>query len=1167
MKNKLITILTVTAVATSGLIAVAGVALNHNLSPLGSIEANDTRYLEIKAEDIRDAIGAGSEGTFTVAGIEFFINNASYDNGVANVNGGILETRTTAGQSVSPITGMAGTGYLAAEFVNMAAASGGNLMTKDDDKALIAEHPFGAYTQESYVLDFSEDNTPSRKVSNLFIAFGAGGGISFTSLKFAYKCEVPPTKHTVTFMNGEDVYDTQLVIDGEKAVRPETDPTKDPDSEVAKYVFKGWDKDLDQAITDDLVVNAVYDEYARKMMLDDFEEYEVDAELADAGWFAIGWVDGGWSKNTKANVVLSANSIEGNQALRFNSFRNNMGYFIRNEIETNSFDRLANAVNFSLMAPGNPTSAKLLITLSLPLPAPYDAPVIKHPISVTTGEYVNYTIPFDANGWTVWDDPVNLREMAATYGLNCDEFVQAVSQVEIYLQYGEVSPSDYAAFLDSFSFVTVEGSNIVTEENFKTYTTYTGTTLSGNVVKVELATDGTNNATASVIDLEEPIVIPGKITLGEGYVMTFTSNTEGALTYSGRLTNGAQKIKFVSASGAYATVLGEMELDAVQVVENCEQYATDGQAYCIKYPDPAARSGARGAYYSEFYSNKEEDSSPWGGKKWSLMGGEGDQLKLKTDGGHSGSKYLCMKNSNDKAMRYMQWGLFDGTADKQSYRGSKLSFWAKTNGTVKSIKVYAYYQSKPTNATKDNYVSTDVWSNQNESTWKRYEVALKPDQVYYGFVFLLEASWTGDHYLYVDDVEVFSANPYAEYVPPVTDFDVIQKAEYMHDINGFGRSSLVFTSDTEATYNIPVLSSTLNLSYSISDDQLDLVHNSEHMKATISEDSSTLTFEEVTVTSQFTACFSGATYALAPVLENAESYTETGKTYSVNTYDLNQISGAGGAYHVDFYKENASNPSLMGDKNWSVPTANNNHVQLDKSVSRDGSQSLKIYFNSGFQFRYIQMGLMRGTATKAYTGYNRLGIWVKNTSEKLLKFKLWAFKTSQVNSSTLSQRDVTDFMEVPAGQDWTLYTLALNQASTYYGYGLFTDKPSSGDARLYVDRVFFFNDYDSIDNLMALKEGSKFDGTIVPGAASITFGAKNAFTFTCANAGKTDEAGTFKTYMDGDVQKVELSVLDTTIVCSYAIVPAESKLTLTVLSATGALASYIPVDTVFSYIM
>ena len=195
-----------------------------------------------------------------------------------------------------------------------------------------------------------------------------------------------------------------------------------------------------------------------------------------------------------------------------------------------------------------------------------------------------------------------------------------------------------------------------------------------------------------------------QLTIDANKNMTFTSANAGAtLVYKAQLKNGGQSMKFVEASGALASAVTGVDLNAVQVVDNFDQYASAGQAYYQGNTDKNARSGARGAYYSE-YCPGGSVSTEWGGAGWSLMGGSGNQLDLKTNGGHSGNNYISMKNSSSYGMRYMQWGLFDGTSEQNNFRGSKLSFWYKTDGKVPEFTVAMYSQTAPRNATLVNSV-------------------------------------------------------------------------------------------------------------------------------------------------------------------------------------------------------------------------------------------------------------------------------------------------------------------------------------------------------------------------------------------------------------------------------------------------------------------------------
>ena len=579
------------------------------------------------------------------------------------------------------------------------------------------------------------------------------------------------TKYTVTFVVNGQTVQTSEVEEGEKAVYNGATPTKAADADAVKYRFSGWDKDINAPITAATTFTAQFKAYAVEQMIDDFESYEITAEMIDEGWVAIGWssATNGWTEETKAAVSLGSRSVEGNKALRFDAWENTMGYKFAKKFKANAFAKSANALKFRAMLPSINTF-KVLLYAQATINGQQQVASFTYTINLQSSEYVEYVIPLADDGWAMYGEAGKSFKVVADYiGIHEDDIVQHLTKIEFYAQGDDgIGGQPYVAFLDSARFVTLDNPVKSETETMGQYTRYTGLLTTGKTVRIDLGENG--NANATILDAaEQQQVIQGKVAIDANKNMTFTSNDNGAtLVYSGKLVNGGQKVKYVSASGAYAAGVADMELNAVQVVDNFEKYTADGKAYYQSNTDKSQRSGCRGAYYSEYYAGS--GSSPWGGNGWSLMGGDGSQLKLKQDqaGAHAGKNYLCLKHSKDKAMRYMQWGLFDGTAEQQSFRGSKFSFWAKSNGWVKNFKFYMYSQSAPTNATRDNYVK----SYQFEETeaigqWKHYEIELNPKLVYYGYMVLIEKNYNlsgNEAYLYIDDVEVYTANPYATYV-------------------------------------------------------------------------------------------------------------------------------------------------------------------------------------------------------------------------------------------------------------------------------------------------------------------------------------------------------------------------------------------------------------------
>lgn len=574
-------------------------------------------------------------------------------------------------------------------------------------------------------------------------------------------------KHKVRFfVDGVIIFETE-VKDGD-LVTPPTNPSKDPDKDADKYVFAGWDRDVGIPITRDVDFNAIFDAYSNKIEIENFESYTVDNELADNGWFAIGY-NGSWTKETSASVSLTKNAADGNQALRFDCFKNDSPFMIRKEIEENNIDKCSNAINFKMMAPTGANLCRVLLTLPVEDPQSgliVDA-TIKHDFELTTAEYFECTIPFAADGWLLWDNPINLKEDTKAYGINCDRIPTMLTKIEFCLRYSSHSPSNYLAFLDSVNFLTIDENEteIKINEYFDIADTYTGKTLQGQTIKLDVDKK-TYLATATLIDERPPLSIDGKISI-ENNQIKFQSNEANLLSYNGRLTNGGQKIIYVSAEGDYKNVVAEMNMDSVQIVDNFEQYDTDGVSYHAENTEDD-RSGCRGNYYSEYY--KGSGSSPWGKSGWSLMEGDHNQLSMGTDGGHTGNNYLRLKRSNN-VMRYMQWDLSKGTTDTKAYRGDTFSFWVKATGSgvIDHIKMYFYSQSSPVINTMDERVKTlDLLETISTSKWTHYTIKLDPEQVYYGFLIHVYGNSTNTSYLLLDDLEVYTANPYSTSVDGIS---------------------------------------------------------------------------------------------------------------------------------------------------------------------------------------------------------------------------------------------------------------------------------------------------------------------------------------------------------------------------------------------------------------
>ena len=990
--------------------------------------------------------------------------------------------------------------------------------------------------------------------------------VTYKGVTTSFKVTVANKKFTVKFVvDGVEVQSGE-VEEGQTASYSGETPTKAPDANAVKYRFKGWDKDLNQPITADTTFTAVFAEYAASQVIDNFEAYESNADMADA--WTVQKYDGNSSSwvDTNAAVSVGSKATEGNKALRFDGWENGTGFRFLKHNEVGAFAKCANAVKFNMQIPSINT-VKLILKGKATIAGQVQEPSFTYEFHPTTSEYVEYVIPLADNAWQLWGEAgKTIKTATDMIGVHVDDVVNYITDVGFFVQGNDnIGGQKYFAFVDNLQFVTLDepvaASNV---ETMGQYAKYTGLLNDGHTVKVELGANGA--ATATIIDMETPLQIPGNVAVDADKNMTFTSADNGAsLVYKAQLKNGGQTMKYVEASGTMAQGVVGVDLNAVQVVDNYDQYTSDGKSYCQANMDINNRSGARGAYYSEYYSGGSHEYETFGGNGWVLMGGDGSQLKLKTDGGHSGNNYLYMKNSGSFAMRYMQWGLFDGTAEQNNFRGSKLSFWAKTYGVVPAFKVSMYSQSKPRNSNKDEQVKSATFTNTAAiGEWKHFEVDLNPALTYYGFLVFMEKTGGSDAGLYIDDVEVYTANPYAEYVPPVppvTYGELKNGQVFFANIAGYAGSTLTVKKNNAVTLDFPMMSTTIEGAYTQENDQISFDFGAYGTYvASINADSNKLEYVSATGVIQ---TFGEFTFNEMDVLDNAEAYTESGKMYYQNNMDANNRSGARGAYYCDYYSGGSG--STVGGSGWSLMGGSGDQLSLDTTEAHSGTQSLKMKRNKSNAMRYMTWGLFDGSA-EGHTGANYFSYWVKNPNSVALTVKTSVYYQATVTASTQQSNRAYVEAQIPANSDWTQVVIPLDPAKTYYGVAYVPATVSGGGSAdfFYVDDAMFYSEEMNIAAPFLAINGLEMSGTIVPGAASITLGEHGTCKLTCAALGGSLDA-TFT--LIGDRMVITVPAFQggekTVITGTYAPSDQAGVVTFTVISTTGEMAAYIPADTVF----
>lgn len=941
--------------------------------------------------------------------------------------------------------------------------------------------------------------------------------------------------YTVTFKVDGVVVQTSEVKEGELVTYNGEEPTKAGDANAPQYRFIGWDRDLSEPITGNTVINAVFSAYANEMVIDDFESYEISAEMIDEGWTALTYKNNGWSSETSAAVSLSTNATGGEKALRFDAWANQTDYKFAKIFKANEFTKSANALQFDLKLPTYINKVKVLLHATVKIAGTVQAAYFSYTLNpIPSGEYISYTIPLADDGWALWNEEgKSIKVMAESMGINEDDLLNYLTRIEFYVNGNDSGIGgngwQYIAFCDELKFVTLTNPTYSAIESIKLYDTYTGYLADNHIVRIDINED--KSATAKVIDLEEPQVIPGNVSIDDK-VITFTSADSGAtLKYVGRLTDGGKTIKFISSDGSLKNAVDEMRLGAVQVVDNFEQYETDGVAYYQGQTDINARSGCRGAYYAEYYSGS--GSTEWGGNGWSLLGGYGDQLKLKSDGfGHNGSsKYLCLKNSKENAIRYMQWGLYDGTSEQNSFRGSKFSFWARTSGTVPAVKASLYWQTAPKNATKDSRVATQTFANATSvGDWTHYEIDLNPNLEYYGYLIFMEKNKSADSYLYIDDVEVYTANPYAHYEAPEQpkEPELVVGMVYMGQMDTYCNTYLTVKNSNTLNFSAPKYYFSQDCTYVCENGEVTITLGDTVYVATISQNERDLTFKSVTGLAGMTDKLQGVNFSMVDYADNAETYLNDGIMYYQSNQNEANISGARGAYFCEYAYSGTSTP--VSGSGWILMGGSGDQLQLDKSNGYEGNQSLKMKKSSAGEMRYYQWNLYKGDG-EGRTGVTNFSIAFKNPNSSATPLSVRVYKTQKVTPTTHEECEIKE-ITLEANQDWTVYTIDLDPNETYYGYAIFLPK-ASGAAYINVDAAIFYNAATDPSLWYTVKK----DVAMLCGytGSSIKFGDPGQAFYTDATIGLNNVACTYIMYQDGETQRMEITINGVTFKGTYSL--------------------------------
>ena len=286
-------------------------------------------------------------------------------------------------------------------------------------------------------------------------------------------------------------------------------------------------------------------------------------------------------------------------------------------------------------------------------------------------------------------------------------------------------------------------------------------------------------ATLERLDASTPFSLTGSVamlskTRAKLTYVYMTYNVYYTMDYDGHSFTFVEKTDDVG--GAVASQVPTINLNRVYQVENFEKYTADGQGYTnstTKYQT----TGLRAAYFADYWTGSNSDEIR--GSGWQVMTST-DNITYRSVGGHNNSKMGVFKFSNGTSMSYLSMNEVYGVK-AMAGKGAKISFW--TSGAYKDLsfgssskyskdvdgKLYAYYKSPLIASEQEAYAAEEFpFTFKAGTEWEQHVFDLSADgRVYYGFGLKFKQSTGANVYVPIDDVEIYTADPRAEYVAEI----------------------------------------------------------------------------------------------------------------------------------------------------------------------------------------------------------------------------------------------------------------------------------------------------------------------------------------------------------------------------------------------------------------
>ena len=252
-------------------------------------------------------------------------------------------------------------------------------------------------------------------------------------------------------------------------------------------------------------------------------------------------------------------------------------------------------------------------------------------------------------------------------------------------------------------------------------------------------------------------------------------------------------VDVVSISLKYTCSTNTKTFDSTKLfsIENYENYTATGVGYDANH-SMKDQTNLRAAYYSVY---KGSGTDPLNGSGWSTMG-TSDYITYNSAKGRNGTKTALFKSNSGNYFMYVQRQYYFGVPIAIG-QGKQLSLWmrgaytgtdASTDSSYDAVVTIVAFYDKMLNTSGANLAASETFYVPAGSSWNQYTVDLNPSKPVYGYAIHI-AKASGTIYLPVDDIEIYTQNPYAGNSSPYPTGTFIAQVSSYKLVFSFGTSS------------------------------------------------------------------------------------------------------------------------------------------------------------------------------------------------------------------------------------------------------------------------------------------------------------------------------------------------------------------------------------------